>query len=62
MEDEENSEISNKSQTDKVKMKEAEVQTEPGYVTVEVKEVSKTYEILVKESMKENIENELKSF
>ena len=42
--------------------KEAEVQTEPGYVTVAVKEVSKTYEIFVKESLKENIENELESF
>jgi hypothetical protein len=42
--------------------KEAEVQTEPGYVTVAVKEVPKTYEIFVKESLKERIDEELESF
>ena len=42
--------------------KEAEVQTKPSYVTVEVKEVLKTYEIFVKESLKEIIDEELESF
>ena len=42
--------------------KEAEVQTEPGYVTVAVKEVLKTYEIFVKESLKKRIDEELESF
>ena len=38
--------------------KEAEVQTESGYATVAVKEVLKTYEIFVKESLKEGIGGE----
>ena len=42
--------------------KDAEVQTEPSYVTVEVKEVLKTYEIFVKESLKERLDEELESF
>ena len=48
--------ISNKSLT------EAEVQTEPGHVTVAVKEVSKTYKINVKESLKDKIDEELERF
>ena len=62
LEEEDKSEISNKSLTEKVIMKEAEVQTKPGFVTLEVKEVAKTYEIFVKESLKENINQELESF
>ena len=50
VEEEDKSEISNKSLADKVKMNEAEIQTQPSFVTVEVKEVSKFYEIFVKES------------
>ena len=42
VEDEDTSEISNKI------LKENEVQTKSGYVNVEVKEVSKTYEIVIK--------------
>ena len=53
------SEISNESLTEKVTMKEAEVQTKPGFVTLEVKEVAKTSEIFVKESLKENINQEV---
>ena len=37
------------------------MQTKSGYVSVEVKEVSKTYEIVVKESMKDSINEELDS-
>ena len=50
-----------KSLADKVKFKEAEVQTDPGFVTVAVKEVSKTYDISVKESLKDRIEHTLDS-
>ena len=42
--------------------KEAEVQIEPGYVTVAVKTVLKTYEIFVKESLREGIEENLTVF
>ena len=55
VEDEDKSDFSNKS------LKENEVQTKSGYVSVEVKEVSKTYEIVVKESMKDSINEELDS-
>ena len=57
VEEEDQSEISNK-----VILKEAEVQTDPSFVTVEVKEVSKFYEIFVEESLKERIDEELESF
>ena len=50
-----------KSLTDKVKLKEAEIQTDPGFVTVAVKEVCKTYDISVKESLRERIEHKLVS-
>ena len=56
VEDEDKSEISKKS------IKENELKTKSGYVTVDVKEVSKTYEIVIKESMKNNIDEELESF
>ena len=51
--DEDKYDFSNKSQ------KENEVQTKSVYVTVEVKEVSKTYDIVVNESMKDRINEEL---
>ena len=56
VEEEDQSEISNE-----VILKEAEVQTDPSFVTVEVKEVSKFYEIFVEESLKERIDEELES-
>ena len=44
-----------------VKLKEAEIPTDHGFVTVAVKEVSKTYDISVKESLRERIEHKLVS-
>ena len=53
--------ISNKCLTDRVKLKNAEVQTEPNLVTIAVKEVAKTFEIFVKQPLRDNIEEELES-
>ena len=52
----------NKSQTDKVNLNEVEVQTDPGNVTDNAKEVSKTYKISVKQSLQDRIDHELESF
>ena len=55
VQDKDKFDFSNKS------LKENEVQTKSGYVTVEVLKRSNTYEIVVKESMKDSINKELES-
>ena len=51
-----------KSQTDNVNLNDVEVQTDPGDVSVKVKEVSKNYQISVKESLQDRISETLDSF
>ena len=51
-----------KSQTDNVSLNDVEVQTDPGDVYVKVEEVSKNYQIYVKESLQDRISETLDSF